>query len=437
MSGSKLDFLYDSKVFIDLYDILDVDMEAEPSDIKKAYLILAKKHHPDQGGSSEYFQEITRAYEVLCNKETRKEYDLYYLKKNMAEFGGDNVERLKEDYQNFIMQNEKPITKEELDELYKTTFSEYREKYKEEKITDIQSNLNDYNIERKNTEIESQDDSLNNFLKDHADKININDVFEYLKFKNASTFGNNIVPVEIGALDLGGGYDFSSDMNCQDTFNHYLYSNFDDMNTNKSKESISNLNIEDFTNWKKTKHEEPKLTQNDYDNFLKRRQEEETIFYEEIANEMKNEAKRREVQLFLKPFEKLDNDNDDNNDLTIDDETIVIKSNHMNDLPDDFPDNLPDAFADDLNINNMENNNENPYNNVFNVNNTPRIIKNKKSQNNVKSDLDNAFDFMDKIKKDNFKESENKSNKVGELNLFDLKSNREFNSSNVRKRQFK
>lgn len=446
MGVSKLDFLYDSKVFIDLYEILNVDMEAEPSEIKSAYLVLAKKHHPDQGGSSEYFQEITRAYEVLHNKETRKEYDLYYLKKNMDEFGSDDISRLKDDYQNFVMQNEKPITKEELDKLYETTFSEYRDKYKEEKLIDITSSLNDYNIERKNMEIESSDDSLNNFLKENSDKININDVFEYLKFKNGSIFGNTIVPTEIGALDIGRGFDFSSDMNCQDTFNHNLYSKFDDMNEIKSKESLNNLNIDDFVNWKKNKYDKPKLTQNDYDNFIKKRQEEETKLYEEIANEMKNEVKRKEVQLFLKPFEKLDNGD---NELIIDDDEYITVTNHL---------------TDNLNINGNNNNddynggyennkNDNPYNNVFNINETPHIKKNTKKniklikqktpqeldetiEYTIKSNLDNAFDYMEKIKKDNFKETENKDN-TGDLNLFDLKLNREFNSSNVRKRQFK
>jgi curved DNA-binding protein CbpA len=81
-----------------LEQILEIDMDAKQDEIKTAYIGLAKKNHPDQGGSSEKFQEITRAYEILYNKETRKEYDLYYLKKSMDEFKGDDILRLKDEY---------------------------------------------------------------------------------------------------------------------------------------------------------------------------------------------------------------------------------------------------------------------------------------------------------------------------------------------------
>jgi DnaJ family protein A protein 2 len=68
-----MDSIYDSEVFIDLYNVLDVDMEVKSDEIKNAYIKLVKVHHPDHGGNPEMFQQITSAYEILYNKESRKE----------------------------------------------------------------------------------------------------------------------------------------------------------------------------------------------------------------------------------------------------------------------------------------------------------------------------------------------------------------------------
>ena len=47
----------------DYYRVLGVAKEAKPADIKKAYLNLAKKYHPDaKTGSEEKFKELANAY---------------------------------------------------------------------------------------------------------------------------------------------------------------------------------------------------------------------------------------------------------------------------------------------------------------------------------------------------------------------------------------
>lgn len=45
------------------YVTLGVDPFAEPSEIRKAYVNLVKKHHPDAGGDAKEFDKIKRAYE--------------------------------------------------------------------------------------------------------------------------------------------------------------------------------------------------------------------------------------------------------------------------------------------------------------------------------------------------------------------------------------
>lgn len=62
-----------------LYETLEVEKDATPAQIKKAYRKLAVKHHPDKGGDEHKFKEISAAYEILSDEEKRKAYDKYGL----------------------------------------------------------------------------------------------------------------------------------------------------------------------------------------------------------------------------------------------------------------------------------------------------------------------------------------------------------------------
>ncbi|MEX2006613.1 MAG: molecular chaperone DnaJ [Candidatus Saccharimonadales bacterium] len=61
----------------DYYDVLGVGKSASPDEIKKAYRLLAVKHHPDRGGDEEAFKEASQAYEVLKDEAKRKRYDQF------------------------------------------------------------------------------------------------------------------------------------------------------------------------------------------------------------------------------------------------------------------------------------------------------------------------------------------------------------------------
>jgi curved DNA-binding protein len=57
------------------YETLGVSKTASPEEIKSAYRMLAKKHHPDAGGDAAKFAEISNAYDILSNSAKRAEYD--------------------------------------------------------------------------------------------------------------------------------------------------------------------------------------------------------------------------------------------------------------------------------------------------------------------------------------------------------------------------
>ena len=63
----------------DLYEILGIKKEASEGEVRKAYLKLAKKYHPDvnpgDSVAEQKFKEVNLAYEVLKDEKKRAQYD--------------------------------------------------------------------------------------------------------------------------------------------------------------------------------------------------------------------------------------------------------------------------------------------------------------------------------------------------------------------------
>jgi molecular chaperone DnaJ len=64
----------------DYYDILGLQKNATPEQVKQAYKELAKKYHPDlnkEAGAEEKFKEVLEAYTILSDSQKRQAYDNY------------------------------------------------------------------------------------------------------------------------------------------------------------------------------------------------------------------------------------------------------------------------------------------------------------------------------------------------------------------------
>ena len=93
------------------YECLGIPKTATETDIKKAYRTLSLKHHPDRGGDSEKFKELSEAYETLSDPYKRKQYDMQQMVGGAAAGrwgrggggggGGINIEEL---FQNLFQQ---------------------------------------------------------------------------------------------------------------------------------------------------------------------------------------------------------------------------------------------------------------------------------------------------------------------------------------------
>ena len=63
----------------DYYAVLGVPSTASDKEIQKAYRTLARELHPDKNpddaAAEERFKEVSAAYDVIGDEETRKQYD--------------------------------------------------------------------------------------------------------------------------------------------------------------------------------------------------------------------------------------------------------------------------------------------------------------------------------------------------------------------------
>ena len=96
---------------MDYYDILNLNDDCSSDEIKKQYLILSKKYHHDKNnGDDTDFKKINEAYETLSNDESRKEYNIKRIFKNI-DFTNEEYKLLFSYYDKFINSKEYRLMK--------------------------------------------------------------------------------------------------------------------------------------------------------------------------------------------------------------------------------------------------------------------------------------------------------------------------------------
>ncbi len=108
----------------DYYKVLELHQNAAENDIKKSYLKLVKKLHPDMNPSGhQLFTEVQEAYHILSDHKLKKYYDQnnsFY-----ASFGADH-QRSKSNY-------EDPRNEQFYDKMKGDYRSDFKEKQEESK----------------------------------------------------------------------------------------------------------------------------------------------------------------------------------------------------------------------------------------------------------------------------------------------------------------
>jgi curved DNA-binding protein CbpA len=64
--------------FVDYYELLGLRPNATNHEIRRAYILKAKEHHPDMGGSIEMMQLLNRGYRTLTGATTKAAYDMLH-----------------------------------------------------------------------------------------------------------------------------------------------------------------------------------------------------------------------------------------------------------------------------------------------------------------------------------------------------------------------
>ena len=350
--SESLEYQLDNENFIDYYKILDIDVFAEPEEIKKQFDKMAKLYHPDRpGGNSEIFMRISKAYEVLCKKKTKSAYDLYYFKHTSGEIALDTDHwGLKTNF-NLIQSeiNSRPLdlNREIEEKKFLKELEEDREKFKEIALKCVQENgmthqelTRNHEYERGLHDVENSDEKIKEILLTNPD-IKPDDLLNYVKFLGGFNNSGMYSSTEIIPLNLESNTDDfeyeswsapESQIVSKNVYDENIilneienYSCIEKPNEDDKENVVSTLNIEDFKKWKDERENETKKIENvDIDMFLKKRQNELENMNYFVENKIINNLETRsKIGTFLKKNTK--------NKLKIDEEDILatVESNRV------------------------------------------------------------------------------------------------------------
>lgn len=223
---------------VNFYDVLDVSPDCSTKEIKTAYRELALIYHPDKpDGDAELFGLITDAYNILVNKNTRKEYDELYALSKQAESSHFDLKFKAKDFYTAIETDKKLKKKSKEDQKidFDKVFEDMDRKHgyvrnaddKKEKFTDKKTDklLFDLKMAREHDDIENVHEAL--FDKDRFDLEKFNEAFD-----NIHKAHNELIP------HIGNPLAFNDDKTTGSAFspiNNYsdLYAEDDGLGTSE------------------------------------------------------------------------------------------------------------------------------------------------------------------------------------------------------------
>lgn len=135
---------------LNYYDILEVNINASPEIIEKAYKTLVKKYHPDLQENNlkfkyeEKIKKINEAYEVLSDFNKRKNYDLSLKNNEISETDYNNLIN-----ENINLKNEINYLKNNYNNLENNIRNNYNQNNNTINNNYIQKDNLDYEINKK------------------------------------------------------------------------------------------------------------------------------------------------------------------------------------------------------------------------------------------------------------------------------------------------
>ena len=179
------------------YEILEVNKNASPEIIEKAYKTLVKKYHPDlqqdenKNKYEEKIKKINEAYDILSDPEKRKKYDL-----NLK-----NTEISINDYnslyqENINLKNNLNILKEKLNYLNNIQNNYEKNNLNYNNLENNKNNINQEYSDNYYTENFNNSNSKNN--ENYSENNNIN----YKNINYTNYFSNFVVNIKNKLKDL-------------------------------------------------------------------------------------------------------------------------------------------------------------------------------------------------------------------------------------------
>ena len=138
----------------DYYELLEVSKNASEETIKKVFRMLIKKNHPDlfEGEekivAEEKVKELNEAYEVIIDKEKRKEYDLQLQEYNKKNEDALTVLMEENEYLKSVINEKNMLIKNFLNEMgiNETGYVQTNEEYNIDETDDNSNMAEAYNL---------------------------------------------------------------------------------------------------------------------------------------------------------------------------------------------------------------------------------------------------------------------------------------------------